>query len=125
VLAVDKKSVFRAAERPGQHIRPDLLGTVIPAEHGTLVRWVVEANQPETPLHSHPEFEQITIVMEGRLQTTVDGETFVLETGDVLRIDRGALHGKTTALDGRATMVLDVFMPPRQQYLDAAKVHDE
>jgi len=117
--------VFRAAERPSQRIRADLLGTVIPAEHGTLVRWVVEANQPATPLHSHAEFEQITIVMDGRLETTVDGKTYVLETGDVLRIDRGAMHGKTTALDGRDTVVLDVFMPPRQQYLDAARVHDE
>lgn len=114
------KTVYRASERPAHPIRPDLLGTVIPAEHGTLVRWAVKAGEPATPLHSHIEFEQITILMEGRLQTTVADETFVLETGDVLRIDRGASHGNTTALDGRDAIVLDVFMPPRRQYLDAA-----
>jgi quercetin dioxygenase-like cupin family protein len=124
-MQVPRQIVFRAAERPSQRIRADLLGTVIPAEHGTLVRWVVEANRPETPLHSHGEFEQLTIVMAGRLRTTVDGETYVLETGDVLRIDRGAVHGKTIALDGRDAVVVDIFMPPRQQYLDAAQVHEK
>src|SRR5690349_18858929 len=113
--------VYPAAQRPSHQIRPDLLGTVIPAEHGTLVRWAVKANQPETPLHNHIEFEQITVVLEGRIRTSVDAETFVLNPGDVLRIDRGAMHGRTTALDGTDAIVLDIFMPPRQQYLDAAR----
>ena len=116
-----RKIVHRAAERPAHQIRRDLLGTVIPAEHGTLVRWAVKANQPETPLHSHVEFEQISVLLEGRLRTTVGEETFVLEPGDVLTIERGAIHGKTTALDDRDAIVLDIFMPPRQQYLDAAR----
>jgi quercetin dioxygenase-like cupin family protein len=118
---VAKKLVHRAAERPAHRIRPDLLGTVIPAEHGTLVRWAVKAGQPETPLHSHMEFEQISVLLEGRIRTSVDGETFVLEPGDVLSIERGATHGNTIALDGRDAIVLDIFMPPRRQYLDAAK----
>ena len=33
------KIVYRAADKPSHRIRSDLLGTVIPAEHGTLVRW--------------------------------------------------------------------------------------
>jgi quercetin dioxygenase-like cupin family protein len=119
---VSDRIVYPAAERPSHRIRPDLLGTVISAEHGTLVRWTVPANEPPTPLHHHREFEQITILMSGRLQTTVDGETYVLETGDVLRIDSGAAHGATIALDGRDATVIDVFMPPRQQYLDAVGV---
>jgi quercetin dioxygenase-like cupin family protein len=121
---VPGRILYPAAERPSQRIRADLLGTVIPAEHGTLVRWIVKANEPATPLHSHREFEQITIVMQGRLRTTVDGEIFVLETGDVLRIDSGAEHGETTALGGRDATVIDVFMPPRQQYLNAVDIND-
>ena len=116
--------LYPAAERPSQRIRADLLGTVIPAEHGTLVRWIVKANDPATPLHSHSEFEQITIVTQGRLRTSVNREIFVLETGDVLRIDSGAEHGETTALDGRDATVIDVFMPPRQQYLNATGIND-
>jgi quercetin dioxygenase-like cupin family protein len=118
---VTDKIVYRAADKPAHQIRSDLLGTVIPAEHGTLVRWAVKANQPQTPLHSHGEFEQISVLLEGRIRTTVGAETFVLGPGDVLRIERGALHGNTTAMDDRDAIVLDIFMPPRQQYLDAAR----
>ena len=87
------KNVYPASQKPAHQIRPDLLGTVIPAEHGTLVRWAVKAGEPETPLHSHIEFEQITVILEGQIRTSVDGEIFVLGPGDVLRIDRGAMHG--------------------------------
>jgi len=118
---VTKKIVYPASEKPAHQIRHDLLGTVIPAEHGTLVRWAVRANQPETPLHRHVEFEQISVLLEGRIRTTVGDETVILGPGDVLRIERGAMHGKTTALDDRDAIVLDIFMPPRQQYLDAAR----
>lgn len=116
--------VYAAADKPAHRIRPDLLGTVIPAEHGTLVRWAVKANQPETPLHSHIEFEQITVLLEGRLRTRVDDEVFLLNPGDVLRIARGALHGNTVALGDSDAIVLDIFMPPRQQYLEAAKADE-
>ncbi len=113
--------MYPAADHPSHQIRPDLLGTVIPAEHGTLVRWAVKAKQPETPLHSHIEFEQVTVLLEGRLRTSVGDEVFELVPGDLIRIPRGALHGRTTALGDTDAIVLDIFMPPRQQYLDAAR----
>jgi quercetin dioxygenase-like cupin family protein len=118
---VTQQIMYPAADKPLHRIRPDLFGTVIPAEHGTLVRWAVPAGQPETPLHSHIEFEQITVLLEGRIRTRVGDEVFVLGPGDLIRIARGAQHGNTTALDGRDAMVLDIFMPPRPQYLDAAQ----
>ena len=118
---MSKQILYAAAKVPTDRIRPDLLATVIPAEHGTLVRWAIKYGQPATPLHSHNEFEQITVLLRGRLRTTVGEETFVLGPGDVLSIDRGVLHGNTVALDGADASVLDIFMPPRQQYLDAAK----
>jgi quercetin dioxygenase-like cupin family protein len=118
---VTDQIAYYAADRPSHQIRPDLLGTVIPAEHGTLVRWAVPAGQPETPLHSHKEFEQITVLLEGRIKTRVGPETFILGPGDLVRIAPGAVHGATTALDGRDALVLDIFMPPRQQYLEAAR----
>jgi quercetin dioxygenase-like cupin family protein len=113
--------VYRAAAKPAHQIRPDLLGTVIPAEHGTLVRWAIPAHQPETPLHNHSEFEQIMVILEGQIRTRVGDEVFTLSPGDVLRIDRGAMHGNTTVIGDRDALVLDIFMPPRAQYLDAAK----
>ena len=118
---VTDQIMYSAAEKPSHRIRPDLTGTVIPAEHGTLVRWAVAAGQPETPLHSHIEFEQITVLLEGRIRTRVGDEIFVLGPGDLIRIARGAQHGNTTALDDRDAIVLDIFMPPRPQYLEAAR----
>jgi quercetin dioxygenase-like cupin family protein len=118
---VTKQIKYPASDAPSHRIRPDLLGTVIPAEHGTLVRWAVKAGQPETPLHSHIEFEQITVLLEGRIRTRVGNEIFELGPGDLVRIERGAPHGNTTALGERDAIVLDIFMPPRQQYLDAAQ----
>ncbi len=115
------KNVYPASEKPAHQIRPDLLGTVIPAEHGTLVRWAVKGGEPATPLHSHIEFEQVTVLLEGRLRTRVDDEVFILAPGDLLRIARGKLHGNTTALGDTDALVLYIFMPPRQQYLDAAQ----
>ncbi|HEX4297302.1 MAG TPA: cupin domain-containing protein [Devosia sp.] len=114
--------VYPAADKPSHRIRPDLLGTVIPAEHGTLVRWAVPAHQPETPLHSHIEFEQITVILEGRIRTRVGDEYFVLGPGDLVRIARGAMHGNTTALGDADAVVLDIFMPPRAQYVEAARI---
>ena len=113
--------VYPAADKPRHQIRPDLLGTVIPAEHGTLVRWAIPAHQPETPLHSHIEFEQIMVVLEGQIRTRVGDAVFTLSAGDVLRIDRGALHGNSVVIGDRDALVLDIFMPPRAQYLEAAK----
>jgi unsaturated pyranuronate lyase len=116
-----ERIMYPAADAPSHRIRADLLGTVIPAEHGTLVRWAVKAGQPETPIHSHIEFEQITVLLDGQIRTRVGDEIFVLGPGDLVRIARGALHGNTTALGERDAIVLDIFMPPRQQYLDAAR----
>ena len=70
---MNKQILYPAADPPAHQIRPDLLGTVIPAEHGTLVRWAVAAGQPETPLHSHAEFEQITDTMTSILIAVGDG----------------------------------------------------
>ena len=84
------RKLYSASEKPAHRIRPDLLGTVIPAEHGTLVRWAVKAGEPETPLHGHAEFEQISVLLEGRIRTTVDGETFAMGRKDVLYVGRGS-----------------------------------
>ena len=89
------KIMYAAADTPSHQIRPDLLGTVIPAEHGTLVRWAVRADQPETPLHSHIEFEQITLLLEGRIRTRVGDE--VLQR---LRLDHVADRNPYTLSGG-------------------------
>ena len=66
------------------------------------------------PEHAHPH-EQMGIMISGRLEFTIGGETRVLGPGDIWRIPGGVPH-KVVALDGPA-VALDAFHPIRQDYL--------
>lgn len=62
--------------------------------------------------HSHPQ-EQITIVFKGRLQYTVDDQTFILEPGDSVYVPANAVHTGLALDDCQA---VDVFTPGRRDH---------
>ena len=64
--------------------------------------------------HSHPH-EQMGILLEGRVEFTIGGETRLLGPGDMWRIPGGVLHS-VRALD-EPVRALDVFCPVRLDYL--------
>lgn len=64
------------------------------------------------PMHSHPH-EQVTYVITGRFEFTIDGDTTVLEPGMAAMIPGGAMHGGRTLT---ACRVIDVFAPVREDY---------
>ncbi len=69
------------------------------------------------PKHSH-ENEQITYILEGALRFWIgeDGsEELVVRAGEVLHIPSNVPH-RAEALDD--TLDVDVFSPPRQDWLD-------
>jgi len=69
------------------------------------------------PRHSH-ENEQITYILEGRLRFWLGAdEAQILEVGagEVLHIPSGVQH-KAEALED--TLDVDIFSPPRQDWLD-------
>jgi len=66
----------------------------------------------ELPEHSHPH-EQVTSMLEGEFELTVDNETKVLKPGDVVVIPPNATHSGTAVTDCR---ILDVFYPVREDY---------
>ena len=113
--------VFRLGASPLHRVRPDLLGTVFEGGDVTLVRWDIPADRPTTPLHVHAEHEQFTIVISGAVETTVGDEVLILRAGDMCRIERNVLHGSTRALDGANAVLVDVFSPPRADYVAAAR----
>jgi quercetin dioxygenase-like cupin family protein len=90
---------------PGHH------GRFIHSDHTTHVYWQIEADA-RLPEHSHPH-EQIVNVLEGRYELVVDGESHVLEAGDVLVIPGDTPHGGRAHSDCR---ILDVFSPVREEY---------
>lgn len=113
--------VFRSNERGLHQIRPDLKGSVIEGANITLVRWVIESGKVGTPVHFHEKHEQFTIVLEGSVETMIGDTAFVLNSGDVCRIQPKVPHGNTRALGGVNAVLIDVFEPCRTEYVEAAK----
>ncbi len=68
------------------------------------------------PAHAH-ESEQMTYVLQGALKFRIAGEEFVVREGEVVYIHSAAEH-QAEALED--TFELDVFSPPRTEWLDKA-----
>ena len=66
------------------------------------------------PEHSH-ENEQLTYIVEGALKFWIDGREVVVRAGEVLCIPPHMPH-KAEAVED--TVDLDVFYPPRQDWLN-------
>lgn len=65
-------------------------------------------------MHSHP-FEQIAVILTGRMRWTVGEETFEVGAGEVLRIPPDVPHGGIPISD-ETVMNLDIFCPIRDDY---------
>jgi quercetin dioxygenase-like cupin family protein len=66
------------------------------------------------PLHSHHN-EQVTYILEGALKFLIEGKEVTVRTGEVLCIPPHVPH-EAFALED--TVDLDVFNPPRQDWID-------
>jgi quercetin dioxygenase-like cupin family protein len=67
-----------------------------------------------TQAHDHPH-EQLTIVEKGQARFVVGGAERVVGPGDVLLFPGGFWHG-ATILD-EETILIDIFSPPREDFL--------
>jgi len=66
------------------------------------------------PLHQHHN-EQITYILEGALEFLIAGESIVVHAGEVLCIPPHVPHEANAFED---TVDLDIFSPPRQDWID-------
>ncbi len=83
----------------------------IHSENMTFSFWNIEKGS-QMPEHSHPH-EQVTNVVQGEFELTVDGESKKLVPGSVVIIPPHAVHsGKALA----KSRVIDVFYPIREDY---------
>ncbi|MGC4022619.1 MAG: cupin domain-containing protein, partial [Cyclobacteriaceae bacterium] len=76
------------------------------------VAYVTVKSGSVLPEHAHVQ-EQITQVIEGKLELTLAGETLVLEPGHIALIPSNAKH---SAIARTACRVIDVFNPVREDY---------
>jgi len=66
------------------------------------------------PEHSHHN-EQVTYILEGALKFWVDGKVIVVKAGEVLTIPPHMPHKAEALVD---TVDLDIFTPPREDWLN-------
>ncbi len=71
------------------------------------------------PMHHH-ENEQVTYILEGALHFIVGGNEITVRSGEVLCIPPNVPH-QATALED--TVDLDVFNPPRQDWIDKSDAY--
>jgi quercetin dioxygenase-like cupin family protein len=94
-----------------REIVPGFRGRFVHSENMTLGYWRI-ASGASLPEHAHPH-EQVTNVLEGRLEMTLEGETLILEAGGVAVIPAQAEHGARALTD---CLVIDAFYPVREDY---------
>lgn len=101
------------AELPATEIIPGCHSRLISGEH--IMLSVLDMPKGSVlPEHDHPH-EQAGMVLEGRLSLTIDGETRVLNPGEAYVVPGGVRHSGFVVDED--VKVLDVFSPPREDYL--------
>jgi len=64
-------------------------------------------------MHSHPHV-QLTYILKGEFEFTIDGETKIVKKGDTLQKDSNVIHGCTCLKKG---VLFDIFTPCREDFL--------
>jgi quercetin dioxygenase-like cupin family protein len=85
-----------------------IVGTNVMVAHVLLKKGAV------VPKHSHHN-EQVTYILKGALKFFIDGQEITVRTGEVLCIPPNMPH-EAHALED--TDDLDIFNPPRQDWID-------
>jgi len=69
------------------------------------------------PLHSHPDHEQISFMISGRMKLTVGDETREIGPGEMWHAPANVVHGGEMIGD-EPVVFIDVYSPPSQSIID-------
>lgn len=69
------------------------------------------------PQHSHTN-DQVGYLISGQLQVTIGSQTRILNPGDSYAVPGGLVHSVQVLED---SLVVDVFSPPRHDYITEAR----
>jgi quercetin dioxygenase-like cupin family protein len=111
-------TLYRWEDLPKEQLKPDLERRLISTERLMLAHVYLEKGCV-VPTHSH-ENEQLTYILEGVLRFFLgDDESEVVDVaaGEVLHLPSHLPH-KAEALE--TTLDVDIFCPPRQDWLDGS-----
>ncbi len=90
-----------------------ILGQYVHGESTTL-GWVTIQAGSKLPAHHHPH-EQITLMLEGKMEMQIGDKSFMLEPGTVKVIGSNIPHSAIAHTD---CVLIDVFSPVREDYKD-------
>ena len=110
--------LFRWEDMPKEELKEGLHRRLVSGEKGMLAQVFLDKGCV-VPKHSH-ENEQFTYILDGALRFWIgedQSEEVIVRTGEVLHIPSGVPH-RAVALED--TLDLDVFVPPRQDWLTGA-----
>jgi quercetin dioxygenase-like cupin family protein len=116
-----KATHYRWEELPKEALKPDLARRLIATERMMLAQVFLEQGCI-VPQHSH-ENEQLTYILEGKLRFWLgedESEVVDVGAGEVLHLPSWLPH-KAEAL--AATLDVDIFCPPRQDWLDGSDAY--
>lgn len=95
-----------------EHLNPFIDRQMIVGDNVMLAR-VLLRKGAHVPEHHHHN-EQLTYILDGALKFNIDGKEIVVRAGEVLCIPPHMPHEAWAIED---TVDLDVFMPPREDWL--------
>ncbi len=107
---------YRVADQPKEQLNPLISRSLITGERAMLAHVYLKKGAV-VPMHSHDN-EQITYVLDGALEFKIGNggpEGLVVRSGEVLHLPSNVPH-EAVALED--TIDVDVFTPPRQDWLD-------
>ena len=96
-----------------------LIGRQLIVGTNVMVARILLKKGARVPLHSHHN-EQVTYILEGALLFYIDNQEITVSAGEVLCIPPNMPH---EALALEDTVDLDVFNPPRQDWLDGTDAY--
>jgi quercetin dioxygenase-like cupin family protein len=114
-------ALYRWEDMPKAELKPDLHRRLVTTERMMLAHVYMEEGCI-VPSHSH-ENEQLTYILEGTLRFWLgDDESEVVDVhaGEVLHIPSWVPH-RAEALE--KTLDMDIFCPPRQDWLDGTDTY--
>ena len=120
-MSEDRATHYRWDDLPKEPLKDDLSRRLISTERMMLAQVFLDKGCI-VPQHSH-ENEQLTYIVEGALRFFLgehESEVVDVGAGEVLHIPSGLPH-RAEALED--TLDVDIFSPPRQDWLDGSDAY--
>ena len=117
-MALSDVTTYRWDDIPHEPLNELLSRKIISGER-TMIAHIFLKKGCVVPAHSHDN-EQMTYIIKGALRFTVNGREILLKEGDVMHIPSNVVHAAVAVED---TLDMDVFCPPRQDWLDGTDAY--